>query len=149
MFFLAPASSLLAFNFWGCGHSSSQNIRFNYSKDHQAKKNEGGIPEGKYYIKLEEQRSITSPFSHIIKHHGWGYYSWSIHKMEATDTKGRSGFFIHGGDNPGSAGCIDVTSGDIKLEEYLQKLKQGIVYIYVKYNQRFVEVNEEDFVLIP
>ncbi len=119
-------------------------IQFDYSQKRQAQKDVGGIPEGKYYIKLEEQRSMkTSPWSHGIKSSAWGDYSWSLHKVEGTDTKGRSGFFIHGGNYPGSAGCIDVTSNDVKLKKYLQKKKKGVVYIQVKYDKNIVEVEDK------
>ncbi|OJT23973.1 hypothetical protein BO221_16965 [Archangium sp. Cb G35] len=46
---------------------------------------------------------------------GWpgGESSWGKHRIwlkpkSGTKTYGRSGFSIHGGDNPGSAGCIDL-----------------------------------------
>jgi Tlde1 domain len=132
------------------GYTTTQKIQFDYSKKRQAEKNTGGIPEGKYYIKLEEQRSAqTSRWSHIVKRTAWGAYSWSMHKADDTDAKGRSGFFIHGGDNPGSAGCIDVTSGDIKLEKYLQNRKQGVVYIYVKYDKNIVKIEETKSKIYP
>jgi hypothetical protein len=69
--------------------------------------------------------------------------------VDDADAKVRSGFFIHGGESFGSAGCIDVTSGDIKLEKYLQKRKQSIVYIYVKYDERVVEVYEKKSKIYP
>jgi hypothetical protein len=72
-----------------------------------------------------------------------------LHKADNTETKGRSGFFIHGGENLGSAGCIDVTSGDIKLEKYLQNRKQNIVYIYVKYDKKIIEVDETKSKIYP
>ena len=41
----------------------------------------------------------------------WGSHRITIHPFDSTHTFGRGGFFIHGGTMPGSAGCIDLTSG--------------------------------------
>jgi hypothetical protein len=34
-----------------------------------------------------------------------------LNPLPGTDTRGRSGFSIHGGAKPGSAGCIDLCGG--------------------------------------
>lgn len=39
----------------------------------------------------------------------WGKVRTWIYANEDTKTYGRSGFSIHGGSMPGSAGCIDLT----------------------------------------
>ena len=38
----------------------------------------------------------------------WGNYRIIIHPYPTTETFGRGGMFLHGGDTPGSAGCIDL-----------------------------------------
>jgi len=55
----------------------------------------------------------------------WGNWSTRIEPKEGTDTKGRSGFNIHGGENPGSAGCIDLTCGDDDFFDDLINKGQG------------------------
>ena len=39
----------------------------------------------------------------------WGQHRIWLEPAPGTVTHGRSGFSIHGGDTPGSAGCIDLT----------------------------------------
>ena len=41
----------------------------------------------------------------------WGSFRVPIHPESGTNIFGRSGFFLHGGNLPGSAGCIDVGGG--------------------------------------
>jgi hypothetical protein len=41
--------------------------------------------------------------------------------MTGTQTYGRSGFCIHGGDSPGSAGCIDLTD---QLEAFVHMFRE-------------------------
>ncbi len=78
----------------------------------QATSWEGAIPMGTYTIFSSEisnpgvlgfiARSITGD---------WGSWRVPLHPNAGTNTYGRSGFFIHGGSNQGSAGCIDVGGG--------------------------------------
>ena len=82
--------------------------RFGYSKEQQQRKALGPIPAGQYWIDPDQlwhrgwyQFSAAS---------GWGNYRITLHVMPGTQANGRGGFFIHGGDVPGSAGCIDLTS---------------------------------------
>jgi hypothetical protein len=44
-------------------------------------------------------------------HRSWGDYRIWLHPIRGTNTFGRSGFSIHGGLLPGSAGCIDLCGG--------------------------------------
>jgi len=46
----------------------------------------------------------------------------------------RSGFFLHGGDRPGSAGCIDVGQNDVKLFPEIIK-HSGPIKVNVDYNK--------------
>ena len=106
---------------------------FDYSIERQKLKNEGPTPEGSYWIEVDERRSSrTSKYSHILLRKGWGDYSWSLHPEGSTQTYGRGGFFIHGGFNWGSAGCIDIKEGDVRLNEFLSG--QCDCYIPVKVN---------------
>ena len=72
-------------------------------------------------------------FLHILKHAGWGDYGWSLHPEPRTETYGRSGFFIHGGSEWGSAGCIDLTNGDAELSTFLGGLCNCYIPVTVKY----------------
>jgi len=50
-----------------------------------------------------------------------------------TDTRGRGGFFIHGGVSAGSAGCIDIGYGDSTLHGLMKKVRKecGCCYVSV------------------
>lgn len=41
----------------------------------------------------------------------WGDWRVSMSPAPGAETFGRSGFFLHGGSVPGSAGCIDIGGG--------------------------------------
>lgn len=82
------------------------------------------IPSGHYWIRpkelwrqsaagyivrnvIGELRGVPNEGDRHIA--AWGWHRITIHPYPDTDTQGRGGFFIHGGDMPGSAGCIDLT----------------------------------------
>lgn len=90
------------------------------------------IPNGRYWInhselkKLEFWDDLSSKLLGEIVHlgpgkgwlahqTGWGNYRIPIRQSGDQERRtGRGHFFIHGGDIPGSAGCIDLT-GDMEL----------------------------------
>ena len=90
---------------------------------------EGPIPEGDYTLNPNEiseggfLRSLTGD---------WGDYRAPLHPNEGTDTQGRDNFFMHGGDKPGSAGCIDVGNHDSKILGGLEN-HEGPVDVKVNY----------------
>lgn len=133
---------------------------FDYSAARRQLRNIGPIPEGTYSIETCEQRYwSTSPWSHIFLGNAWGAYSWSMHPEPGTQTFGRSGFFVHGGAVPGSAGCIDLTNNDTALAKLLDKAKKEMtdkgkgcccsIQIVVKYpkDPQPVTVQVEDVTL--
>lgn len=77
-----------------------------------SKKNEGPIPIGTYYIVPSELSDPNLLGDLARRTQGdWGDWRVRLHPGNTTTTFGRSGFFIHGGDTSGSAGCIDVGGG--------------------------------------
>jgi hypothetical protein len=67
----------------------------------------GPIPEGTYWITPSEL--VTNSWMHpAMVTSAWDNYRIIIHPFPTTDTFGRGGMFIHGGSEPGSAGCIDL-----------------------------------------
>lgn len=127
----------------------SEDVTFDYSVARQKLRNVGPIPEGAYYIEnCEERCARTSPYSHIIKWSAWGDYSWSLHAEPETQTYGRSGFFIHGGNRWGSAGCIDLESGDSKLHDLFKGIGNSeccFIPVTVKYDVQ--QATKSDVVL--
>lgn len=84
------------------------NGTFDYSEERQRIGNVGPIPAGRYWIRPDEL--WENAWYKSASTTAWGNYRISIHPFSTTKTYGRGGFFIHGGSDPGSAGCIDLTS---------------------------------------
>jgi len=109
------------------------------SVEDQGEKGKGPLPEGTYTINPSEVQyrldevpiivpnpsnaasSITVwVYSHPLWAHSerervaWGDYRTNLHPDPGTDLRGRDPdkFFIHGGDVPGSRGCIDLAGVD-------------------------------------
>ncbi|WP_301101441.1 RHS repeat-associated core domain-containing protein [Propionivibrio sp.] len=76
--------------------------------------NKGPIPSGNYILNPSEI-SPAGFFRKYLDPRDWGDYRVPLHPDQGTNTYGRDGFMIHGGKKPGSAGCIDVGSGDKDL----------------------------------
>jgi Protein of unknown function (DUF2778) len=98
---------------------------FDYSVERQQLKDKGPIPVGEYYIQPDELRDNDSILRWLMDKQwnpvAWGRYRITIHHGTNTNTHGRSGFFIHGGDVPGSAGCIDLHINMNAFVEYMLK----------------------------
>jgi hypothetical protein len=91
------------------------------SKAFQMVKDKGPLPSGKWLV-LQKNYQKMPPRDWIeriaaeLGRTAWpgGKSSWGQHRIwltpaAGTATHGRSGFSIHGGSSPGSAGCIDLT----------------------------------------
>lgn len=128
---------------------------WHYDKQRQRMRNQGPIPEGKYWISTCETRDAQTPPSihdpwwgiipiNLIDHPAWGDFSWPIHIFPGTDTldddpknprpRGLPGerFYIHGGATWGSAGCIDLKNHDGTFKNFIDqvaKQNSGCCYI--------------------
>ena len=92
------------------------------SPDQQSLRNYGPIPDGLWYVRQSEYQTMPdfNLIQTIISELGRGTWpggesSWGrqriwLHPFDHDEVYGRSGFSIHGGDEPGSAGCVDLTS---------------------------------------
>lgn len=115
------------------------------SKGFQAEKGKGPLPEGEWDVHIREYQKMPERgwLEKVLAELGrtaWpgGESSWGQHRVwlrpsAGTQTYGRSGFSIHGGDTPGSAGCIDLTHSmpDFALEfrKYGKDLKLTVKYV--------------------
>ncbi len=91
------------------------------SPEYQGALNKGPIPEGIWKAKQNRYQNINDDtlIGRIKNSLGGGLWpggekAWGEHRVwldpqTDTDTKGRTGFSIHGGAIAGSAGCIDLT----------------------------------------
>jgi hypothetical protein len=96
------------------------NGSFSYTTERQRTPSGGPIPEGEYWINPDELWRLEW-YDFWTNEDGWGKYRVTIHPFPKTITHGRGGFFIHGGKNPGSSGCIDLTSHITQFVEDLSK----------------------------
>jgi hypothetical protein len=107
-------------------------------------KDKGPIPEGQYKVDPARTQSISdiSSWDRIKGAFGRGPWpglenSWGDHRTwltpsEGTSTFERSGFTIHGGSVPGSAGCIDLTSRNNSFHSWLKSHGKPLI-LNVKY----------------
>ena len=109
-------------------------------REYQQLKNIGPIPEVRYWAP-QEKRQFIDPLSAIGATDLWpgGIESWGLRRAwidpdENTNTYGRDGFSIHGGESFGSAGCIDIAGQTDKLSDYLDDC-QDVVPLDVKYKK--------------
>lgn len=85
------------------------------SAEYQNKKDTGPIPAGIYVARKKDfqNRDDYGPIKKYTSwpggEHGWGKYRVWLEPSKETNTFGRGGFSVHGGEEPGSAGCIDLT----------------------------------------
>ncbi len=61
-----------------------------------------------------------------------GAYSWGesrvwLEAAKETNTYGRSGFSVHGGTEPGSAGCIDLTDQMSGFTNWFENNKKDVI----------------------
>ena len=109
---------------------------FDYSISRQKMKSTGPIPAGNYTIdpqKIQwwtdqDRKTRTAALLGFIgvKAGTWpgGPLAWGVGRTWITpngsEVYGRSGFTIHGGASPGSAGCIDLMGNDLRFFSTLQ-----------------------------
>lgn len=105
---------------------------------YQNKKEVGPIPAGVYVARKKDLQN-RDDYGPIKKYTSWpgGERGWGKHRVwlepsKETDTFGRGGFSIHGGDVPGSAGCIDLTSGMPGFAEWFKNNGKDLI-IKVEY----------------
>lgn len=108
---------------------------FDYSGDRQKVKNAGPIPAGVYWIRPDEL--WTNAWYKRASTAAWGNFRITIHPFPSTETFGRGGFFIHGGDDLGSAGCIDLVKN---MDAFVKDLREMLgdqsrcqIHVEVKY----------------
>jgi len=113
---------------------------FTHEKERQTLKNEGPIPEGEYYIEINKISSV--PPYRLDRQYGWCDKNVPT-ELNKQEIYGRYGFYIHGGAEAGSAGCIDLWKNNNEffkvflelVEQYKDIIlkNQGKIPLSVKY----------------
>jgi hypothetical protein len=102
----------------GRWHTTTRTVTsrtFDYSEKRQKENGIGPTKEGKYWIDAcctNSDQNAHRRRWYSLRTGAWGEYSWHLRPYRSNDMSGdkgpRGGFFIHGGNVPGSAGCIDL-----------------------------------------
>lgn len=93
--------------------------KFDYSVESQKAPDRGPIPEGEYWLRPSELQE-NAWYRLRNARTAWGNFWIPIHPYPSTNTYKRGGFFIHGGQTPGSAGCIDLS---VHMDRFVGALK--------------------------
>ncbi len=124
-----------------------ENGSFDYSVERQKIVSTGPLPEGEYHINpnavqltanrgaIDELKGAVGRGTFPGGDYSWGYGRvWIKPDPVVVDGVTRGGFTIHGGDDPGSAGCIDLVGND---EAFFSALKE----YGTRYNKIFLKVD--------
>jgi RHS repeat-associated protein len=107
----------------------------------QSKKGLGPIPEGRYTVSPERttyRYDQVGAISGVPMHPLWALSSgqgaaWGDYRTPiewvAGPQYGRSGYFIHGGAAPGSAGCIDLVEGNNDFHKWFKQQGKPLTLI--------------------
>jgi len=81
--------------------------------DAEGSPSQGPIPRGNYTLKPSEIDDPPPWYDYLRNKFlgDWGDWRTPLHPSPGNRMGGRDGFFMHGGANPGSAGCIDIGGG--------------------------------------
>ena len=122
-----------------------ENGSFDYSAERQKVHDVGPIPEGEYSVNMNNTQkwsklSLLQKTYALIRRGEFpgGTTAWGSERVDINpsnvnpfDIRLRSGFTIHGGSFPGSAGCIDLTIFDAKFFNTIRN--SGVIRLTVKY----------------
>ena len=101
----------------------------------QIEKDRGPVPEGDYFVDFRStvQRQDLDILRSQVKYpqSSWGNYFVAIHPRQLPS--GRGGFFIHGGDVPGSKGCIDLHRNNDSFFGMMISKNKSLMPLFVRY----------------
>jgi hypothetical protein len=115
------------------GRPGYQNAKFQNLAD------KGPLPEGAWLVDPSRTQSYDSiSTGQMIKGlvgrgewpggtGSWGDYRTWLSPLNVPNLYNRSGFSIHGGDTPGSAGCIDLTGANNSFHNWLMNYGRPVV----------------------
>lgn len=133
---------------------------FNYTFQNQKNVGSGPLPEGNYTISITDLREMTLhddvigkglSFTQLLgKKYGsfpggidsWGFGRIPIEpKSVVIDGVTRTGFTIHGGNDAGSAGCIDLMRGETLFFSKMKQHTNGPIILQARYEKTMVIIS--------
>lgn len=100
--------------------------------DRVQEENRGPIPEGDFTVDPEDSDENKWYKYRWGSEDSWGNVRTEIKPADGTDTHGRDGMYMHGGNDPGSAGCVDLTGDNNDFHDWLAE-QDGPVDLTVDY----------------
>lgn len=99
---------------------------FDYTPARQRLEGVGPIPAGVYWLDPTQLVDLSDRWFYSWRYEeAWGTHRVTLHPFGTTHTFGRGGFFVHGGEQGGSAGCIDLTTGVGSFAKFLGVVPPG------------------------
>ena len=105
------------------GLFSDEILYFCLDKDYQKDKDKGAMPEGIYYININDINTRWTIFSENTFGKNTKIYTNKDCTNTIESTTNRDNFYLHGGDKYGNAGGIDLAKEDTSFFNYLATLK--------------------------
>ena len=105
------------------GLFSDEILYFCLDKDYQKDKDKGAMPEGIYYININDINTRWTIFSENTFGKNTKIYTNKDCTNTIESTTNRDNFYLHGGDKYGNAGGIDLAKEDTSFFNYLSTLK--------------------------
>jgi len=112
--------------------------KLNATISDQNKKDFGPLPEGDYTVKFsatldyKNNTSLWDKIKWLWKSPAWGFVATPLEPSPKNEMVDRGNFYIHGGNEPGSEGCIDLTNKNQNFHTFLRLYKRDVKLI-VKY----------------
>lgn len=122
------------------GLFSDEILYFCLDTEWQREKDKGAMPEGTYYIDINDIQDSWSVFSENKFGKNTRIYTDKDCTNTRESTTQRENFYLHGGDKYGNAGGIDLAKEDTSFFNYLATLKVTHIYdsIYVKREKKCI-----------
>lgn len=122
------------------GLFSDEILHFCLDTEWQREKDKGAMPEGTYYIDINDIQDSWSVFSENKFGKNTRIYTDKDCTNTRESTTQRENFYLHGGDKYGNAGGIDLAKEDTSFFNYLATLKATHIYdsIYVKREKKCI-----------
>lgn len=122
------------------GLFSDEILYFCLDTEWQKEKDKGAMPEGTYYIDINDIQDSWSVFSENKFGKNTRIYTDKDCTNTRESTTQRENFYLHGGDKYGNAGGIDLAKEDTSFFNYLATLKATHIYdsIYIKREKKCI-----------
>ena len=99
------------------------------------KKDFGPLPEGEYIASFDKtldyknNTGLWDTFRWLWNYPAWGFVATPLEPSSKNQMYGRGNFYIHGGNSPGSKGCIDLVKSNQEFHCFMRLYKRNLKVI--------------------